>query len=191
MISGADPRMVETQCTFVDAAKKAGVRHIVKFSGIGFWDSAPHISLRTDASRHRALPRELRLEWTHLCPSQFMQVYLREAPSITADGTLRLPLGDARLAPIDVEDIAKIAFKVVQGTGHEGKRYEMTGPEALTMTQIAELLSQALGKEVHYVDVRPEEKRKALLAAGMPPAFADAMDELSAHAATPIRKSRR
>jgi uncharacterized protein YbjT (DUF2867 family) len=181
MISGANLQMVETQCTFIDAAQRAGVRHIVKLSGLGFLDSAPPTfrfgKMHIDIERH--LERS-GLRWTHLCPGQFMQVYLREAPTIASEGMIRLPLGDAKLAPIDVEDIAKIAFRVVTSEGHEGKRYEMTGPEALTMREAAERLSQALGREVRYVDVDPEEKRKSLLAAGIPPAFADGIDELFA-----------
>jgi uncharacterized protein YbjT (DUF2867 family) len=182
MISGADLKMAETQCTFIDAAKKAGVRHIVKFSGLGFWDPArastfPFGKMHGDVEQY--LERS-GLEWTHLCPSQFMQVYFREAPTIASEGAIRLPLGGARLAPIDVEDIARIAFRVMTSEGHEGKRYEMTGPEALTMDQVAEALSQALGAEIRYVDISPEEKRKTLLAAGIPPSFADAMDHLFA-----------
>ncbi len=54
----------------------------------------------------------------------------------------------------------------------------MTGPEALTMTEIAERISRAIGKTVRYVNVTLEEKRRALLAAGIPPERADALDEL-------------
>ncbi len=181
MISGADLKMVETQCTFIDAAKKAGVQHIVKFSGLGFWEPAS-CTFRF-GTMHGEVEQYLEksgLEWTHLCPSQFMQVYFREAPTIAKDGAIRLPLGDAKLAPIDVEDIAKVAFRVLQGVGHERKRYEMTGPEALTASQIAERLSEALGKPIRYVALDPEEKRRELLAAGIPVAFADGMDELFA-----------
>src|SRR5262249_39004763 len=46
------------------------------------------------------------------------------------------------------------------------------------MDELAERLSRALGKTVRYVNVAPEDKRRTLLAAGIPPAFADAMDEL-------------
>jgi uncharacterized protein YbjT (DUF2867 family) len=56
----------------------------------------------------------------------------------------------------------------------------MTGPEALTMTEVAERISRAIGKTVRYGNVAPEEKMRALLAAGIPPELADAIDELFA-----------
>jgi uncharacterized protein YbjT (DUF2867 family) len=182
MISSPDPQMVETQCTFIDASKKAGVRHIVKFSGaesgVGFNPKAFRFT-----RMHEQFERYLEgsgLEWTHLRPSQFMQVYLREVPTIMADNVLFLPMGNAKLAPVDIEDIAKVAFAVLLNGGHEAKSYDMTGPEALTMMEVAERISRAIGKTVRYVDVAPEERRRALLAARTPPELADAIDELFA-----------
>src|SRR5689334_14087574 len=77
MISSASERMVETQCTFIEASKQAGVRHIVKLSGaeasVGF--NSEHF--RT-AQAHEKIERYLEasgLAWTHLRPSQFMQFY--------------------------------------------------------------------------------------------------------------------
>jgi len=105
-----------------------------------------------------------------------MQVYLREAPTIVAESAFFLPMEHAKLSPIDVEDIAKIAFALLRNGGHEGKSYNMTGPEALTMMEIAEQISQAVGKTVRYVNVAPAERRRALLAVGIPPAIADALD---------------
>ena len=182
MISSSDPQMVETQCAFIDASKKAGVRHIVKFSGaesgVGFNPKAFRFT-----RMHEQIERYLEgsgLAWTHLRPSQFMQVYLREVPTIIAENALFLPMGNAKLSPVDIEDIAKVAFAVLLNGGHEAKSYDMTGPEALTMTEIAERISQAIGKTIRYVNIAPEEKGRALLAAGIPPELADAIDELFA-----------
>jgi uncharacterized protein YbjT (DUF2867 family) len=177
MISSADSHLLDTQRSFIDAAKSAAVRHIVKFSGLDAAFDSPFRFVRMHAQTERYL-EESGLEWTHLRPSQFMQVYLREARTIANEGAFYLPLEDARLAPVDVEDIAKAAFALLHGDGHEGKVYEMTGPEALTMDEVADRLSRAIGKRVRYVNVAPEEKRQALLAAGLPEAFVDAMDEL-------------
>ena len=116
------------------------------------------------------------LAWTHLRPSQFMQVYLREVPTIVAESAFFLPLEDAKLTSVDIEDIAKAAFVLLNTPGHEGQIYEMTGPEALSMTEIAEQISLAIGKTVRYVNISQAERRRALLAAGVPPYFADALD---------------
>jgi uncharacterized protein YbjT (DUF2867 family) len=77
---------------------------------------------------------------------------------------------------VDIEDIAKAAFALLHSSGHQGQRYEMTGPEALSMTEIAEQISQAIGATVRYVNISPTERKRALLAAGLPPYIADALD---------------
>jgi uncharacterized protein YbjT (DUF2867 family) len=120
------------------------------------------------------------LEWTHLRPSQFMQVYLREVPTIAARGAFFLPMEDAQLEPVDLQDVAKVAFALLRSDGHHGKSYNMTGPEGLTMTEIAERISAALGKTIHYVNVSPLEKRNAMAQAGVPSFFLDAIEELFA-----------
>jgi uncharacterized protein YbjT (DUF2867 family) len=171
--------MAETQCRFIDACKQAGIAHVVKFSGaesnIGY-DATKFRFTRM----HEEIERYLEtagMAWTHLRPSQFMQVYLRDAPTIAAEGAFYLALGDTELSPVDVEDIAKVAFRLLRDGGHEGESLDMTGPEALTMSGVAARISQAIGKPVRYVDVSPEVRRRNLLAAGISPGFADALDE--------------
>ncbi|MFL5663521.1 MAG: SDR family oxidoreductase [Ktedonobacteraceae bacterium] len=181
LISTADQQMVEAQCAFIDEAKKAGVHHIVKFSGaesgIGFNQRNFRFTRMHEDVEHYL--EQSGLAWTHLRPSQFMQVYLREAPTIVARDAFFLPMENARLSPIDVEDIAKIACALLRNGGeHEGKRYDMTGPESLTMSEIAEQISRAAGRTIRYVNVTPAERRQALLArGGISPYFADALDE--------------
>jgi uncharacterized protein YbjT (DUF2867 family) len=180
MISTSNPLMAETQRTFIDASKQAGVRHIVKLSGaesgLGFNPEKFRFT-RMHEEIERYLERS-GLAWTHLRPSQFMQVYFREVPSIVAENAFFLPMEDVRLAPVDIEDIAKVAFAVLRDGGHEARSYDITGPEALPGTEVAERISQAIGKTVRYVNVAPEEMKRAWLAAGAPPERADALDEL-------------
>jgi len=182
MISSSTHQMVEVQCSFIDTAKRAGVRHVVKFSGkesnLGF-DQSRFPFTRMHQEIEGYLERS-GLEWTHLRPSQFMQVYLREAPVIASKGALVLPLGEeTALAPIDVEDIAKIAAAILRADvgAHNGRRYEMTGPEGLTMSQIAERIAAATGRAVRFLSIAPEENRQRMLAAGVPPFVADALYE--------------
>jgi uncharacterized protein YbjT (DUF2867 family) len=180
MISSSTSQMVETQCTFIDACKKAGVRHIVKFSGA---EAGVDREKFRFMRMHDEIERYLEssgLAWTHLRPSQFMQMYFREAPTIVTRNAIFLPMENARLEPVDIEDIAKVAFALLHSEGHEGKSYDMTGPDSLTIAEIAERISSVIGKAVHYVNVSPEEKRKALLANGVPPFVADGIDELFA-----------
>src|SRR6266550_3907021 len=176
MISAPLMDMVETQNTFIDAAKAAGVRHVIKFSGL---DARPDTTFPFGLM-HKAIEEHLEksgLAWTHLRPTGFMQEYLREAPSIINDGAFYLAQGDVRLNPIDLVDVAKVAFLLLRDGGHEGARLPMTGPEALTMAEIADSISRAMGRTVRYVAVSPTERRQALMLHGIPPKFADALDK--------------
>lgn len=180
MISNAGPELLETQCTFIDAAISAGVRHVVKFSGKDSVDEFDPEKFRSTRSHEQVLRYLVAsgVPWTLLRPSQFMQVYLEEIPDIVSSGELRLPLGDTTLAPIDIADIAKIAHAVLTTAGHEGKTYVMTGPEALTMADAARHISAAIGRPVTYRDVSIEEKKRAWLEAGYPPPRANAFAQL-------------
>jgi uncharacterized protein YbjT (DUF2867 family) len=179
LISSSNASMLDVQSNFIDAARKAGVTHMVKLSGI-----IPEIDSPFRFARmHGEI--ELRLErsgiaFTHLRAGEFMHSYFRQVPAIVARGALFLPMEDAQIASIDVGDIAEVAAKALTESGHEGKTYPLTGPEALTMAEVAQKLSAATGKEIGYVNVDPEEAKKARLAAGMPEYNADALDELFA-----------
>jgi uncharacterized protein YbjT (DUF2867 family) len=179
LISSSDPSMLEVQSNFIEAARKAGVRHVVKLSGI-----MPELNSAFRFARmHGEIERRLEasgMTFTHLRAGEFMPAYFRQAPAIAAKGAMFLPMEDARIASIDVGDLAEIAARVLTGSGHEGKIYPLTGPEALTMTEVAARLSVATGKTIRYVNVPPEDARKAQLAAGMPPYLADALFELFA-----------
>jgi uncharacterized protein YbjT (DUF2867 family) len=182
LISSSDPQMLETQCKFVDACKAAGVAHAVKFSGkesgIGF--NAQNFRF---TRMHEEIERYLEssgLAWTHLRPSQFMQVYLREAPTIAAKGQLLLPLADVKLSPVDLADVAKIAFAVLRQGGHNHRSFEITGPQALSMTEIASYIGEAIGRPIHYQNVSDEDRRRMLVTAGLPPFSLDALEEQAA-----------
>ncbi|MEY9964426.1 uncharacterized protein YbjT (DUF2867 family) [Streptacidiphilus sp. MAP12-16] len=180
LISSADDRMVEAQGNLIEAAVEAGVRHIVKVSGLG---ADPDSAFRF-GRYHAQVEHHLRaadVSATVLRPSQFMQVYYREAPTMLADGTFAQPLGDTRLAPVDVEDVAEIAFAAATGPAPEGGEsavHTLTGPQALSMTEVCAILTEIVGRPIRYVDLTPQEKHRRLVASGIPPRFADDLDDL-------------
>src|SRR6266487_6446329 len=121
------------------------------------------------------------MAFTHLRAGEFFTAYFRRVPAIVAKGALILPMEDARIASIDIGDIAEVAVSVLtNSSSHEGKIYPITGPEALSMAEVAEKLSTATGKRIRYVNVAPEEAKRAQLVAGVPPYTADALAELFA-----------
>ena len=175
MISAPVMDMVETQSAFIDASKAAGVRHVIKFSGL---DARPDTTFPFGIM-HKEIEEYLEksgLAWTELRPTGFMQEYLRETPSIIQNGAFYLALGDGRLNPIDLVDVAKVGFLLLRDGGHEGARLHMTGPEALTMTEMADRISRAVRQTVRYVAVSLIQRRQALIAHGIPLEIADALD---------------
>jgi uncharacterized protein YbjT (DUF2867 family) len=179
LISSSVPDMLEVQSSFIIAAGKAGVKHIVKLSGIMPELDSPFRFARMHAEIERRLEAS-GLAFTHLRAGEFMPSYFRQVPSIVAKGAFFLPMEDAKIASIDVGDIAEAAVAALTGSGHEGKIYPLTGPEALSMAEVAEKLSVATGKTIRYINVAPEDARRAQLAAGVPPFLADALAELFA-----------
>lgn len=193
LISSPREEMVDTQISFIDAAQVAGVPHVVKLSGreagVGF-DQDAFRGTRWHGQIERYLERS-GLAWTHLRPSQFMQNYLPGAiTGVNATAQeLVMPLGAGQLSPVDLTDVAEIAAGVLTGDGHENQAYDITGPEALTMTEIVEHISAATGSPFRYVDVTLEEQRRRYTAAGLPPQVVDLFDEqFSERRRTPVAR---
>lgn len=179
LISSSDPAMLDVQTSFIDAARAAGVKHVVKLSGIIPDLESPFRFARMHGEIEKRLEAS-GMAFTHLRAGEFMPAYFRQVPSIVANGVLALPMEEARIASIDIGDVAEVAAAVLTTAGHEGKTYPLTGPEALTMAEVAEKLSAATGKTIRYVNVAPEDARQAQLARGVPRYLADALAELFA-----------
>jgi uncharacterized protein YbjT (DUF2867 family) len=179
LISPSAPNMLEVQSNLIEAARRAGVRHVVKLSGI-----IPDIhSAFRYARMHGEIEQRLEasgMAFTHLRAGEFMPSYFRQVPNIVGKGLLMLPMAEARIASIDIGDVAEVAALTLTEPGHEGKTYPLTGPAALSMADVAEKLSAITGKPIRYVDVDPEQMRQNQLAAGMPPYATDALFELFA-----------
>jgi uncharacterized protein YbjT (DUF2867 family) len=179
LISSSTPDMLEVQSAFITAAKSAGVSHIVKLSGIMPELDSPFRFARMHGEIEKRL-EDSGVAFTHLRAGEFMNAYFRQVPNIVGKGTLFLPMEEARIASIDVDDIVEVATKVLTDSGHEGKTYRLTGPQANSMDEIAELLTNATGKAIRYVNISPEDASRAQLAAGFPPYLVDALAELFA-----------
>ena len=177
LISSSDAAMADAQSTFVDAAKAASVEHIVKLSGI-----MPELDSDFRFARmHGQIEKHLEesgIAFTHLRAGEFMQAYFRQVPNIVARGAIMLPMEDARIASIDANDVARVTVDILTTPGHEGKIYPLTGPEALTMTEVAERLTAATGIAIRYINVEPEDAKAAQRTAGFPEYLVDGLGEL-------------
>ena len=164
------------QRSFVDAAKRNNVRHIVKLSQLGADERAEGRFQRY----HGAVESHIRrsgIPFTFLRPNLFMQSLLNFRSTISSKGEFYGLAGNGKVSIADVRDIAAVAARTLTEPGHEGKTYDGTGPEALTHAEIAEQLSKALRKRVEYVDVTPDAMRETLLSLGLPPWQAEGVIE--------------
>jgi len=177
LVMPVDPKNVGWVKTVLSVAKKAGVKHIVKFSGFGASMDSPSEIIRMHAESDE-LVKKSGLNYTLLQPNSFFQNILASIPTIQAQGSFYLPMKDGSQSLIDVRDIAEVAVEVLTKQGHENKTYKLSGPEALNFHQVAEILSDVLGKPVQYIDVPPEAAKQSMQDMGMPEWLAGALVEI-------------
>ena len=174
--TGADLAALEGNA--IDAAKRAGVRHVVKLSVLGA--DGPGIEF---ARWHAAAERHLvdsGLAWTMLRSGNFATNALGWAETVRADGVFYQPTGAGRWAAIDPADIGAVAVHALTTPGHEGKSYPLTGPESLDAAGYAATLATVLGRPVRFVDVPPAAAGEGMRQSGIPPVYADALLDLLA-----------
>ncbi|MBF5000393.1 NmrA family NAD(P)-binding protein [Nocardia sp. BSTN01] len=192
--------LIDVETGFIQAAVRAGVGYVVKLSNVHCNARSPYRTARMHAEVERMV-EDSGLAWTRLRPSQFMQTYFHAIPSLIHNSELESAIGNARMAPVDIDDVAKVVYRLLTTSGHEGKRYTMTGPEALTVDEIAQTLSILYGKPIYLTASSPNRIRTALLNRGVASALADDIHrlvtlrregseshvDLSAHAAVGIQ----
>lgn len=161
------PDQVEREVTFAETALASGVTRIVKISAFGADINAEKGAKQTHGHAEEAI-RRTGIPWTFVRPQFFMQNILWFAGEIKARGTFTLPMKDGRIGMIDFRDIAAVAVHCATDASHSGRIYNLSGPELLSMRDVADKLSWAIGKAVRYNDVSGEEFRQLLVAMGWP-----------------------
>ena len=171
------PNQLEVMNAFVDAAKRAGVRHIAKLSAIGVDDETQPTAIKWHGANEQHI-RESGVAFTFLRPNSFMQNFFTYFPP--RNGAIYLPWGHGTASFVDTRDIASVAAKVLVSDGHEGKIYTLTGPATLGIAEVARILSEMTRREFKYVDVPEAAARDGMLQAGVPPWQVDLVMELHA-----------
>jgi NAD(P)H dehydrogenase (quinone) len=137
----------------VDAAAAAAVERIVYLSIIS---AAPDATF-TYARDHYSTEQYIRSAGLAFTFSR-QSFYLDYLPQLSgADGVIRGPAGDGRFAPVLRDDVADALAAMLSEAGHEGATYELTGPEAVTMAEVADLLTRLSEREVIFEHETLEE----------------------------------
>jgi uncharacterized protein YbjT (DUF2867 family) len=160
--------MVDLTLNLVNEAKNVGVKHIVKQSVLGA-DAEHEITPNRLHRQAEKIIEESGIPFTFLRPNFFMQNFVTfYSHFIKTQGAFYMPAGDAKASFVDVRDIAAVAVQVLSGSSKNGetkhirKAYDITGGEALSYGQAAEILSKEIGKKVNYVNISDEDARKGM-----------------------------
>ena len=174
------PNAADLASNVVTQAKKAGIKQIVKQSVMGADLEADIGTMRL----HRQVEKFIEqsgIPFTFLRPNEFMQNFVNfHSPSIKGNNAFYVPLEDAKVSLVDVRDIAAVAVKsLIDEDKHKNKTYLITGPEALSYHQLAEILSNTTGRKINYVNISDEEARAAMKEIGMSDWLINTVSELS------------
>ena len=148
MVSGSESAdRVDEHRAFVAAAADAGVEHIVYTSFVGAAPDATFTLARDHGATEEAI-RASGMAFTFLRDNlytDFLELLAGE------DGVIRGPAGDGRAATVTRADVAAVAVEVLQNpSAHAGATYDLTGPEALSLDEVAAILSSATGRPFAY-----------------------------------------
>jgi NAD(P)H dehydrogenase (quinone) len=156
---------VSVHASAVDAAVAAGVRRIVYLS---FLDATAE-STFTFGRDHWHTEQLIRASGVPECTFLRMSMYQDFIPLMAGDdGVIAGPAGDGRVSVVARDDIAGAAAVVLSEEGHAGATYDMTGPEALTMAEMAAEISRATGREVVFRNETLEEAYESRSSFGAP-----------------------
>jgi uncharacterized protein YbjT (DUF2867 family) len=174
LLVGSLENQAAAEIRVVEAAKRAGVKRLVKLSVL-----ACETEAYSFARIHRKVERAIQasgIPYTFLRPGSFMQNFVNYyGETIRTEDAFYLPCGNAREAFVDARDIADVASRALTSGDHEGKSYDLLGPEVLAYADAAAKLSAVLGREIRYVDIPEGEFKKAMLGVGLPEWYVDGL----------------
>ena len=149
---------------FLEAVARAGVRQVVFLSIQG-------------ADKNRVVPHrkiedllgELGVPSTFLRAGFFMQnLSTTHAPELRERGEILVPAGGGRTSFVDARDVAAVGARALVEDGHVGRAYELTGAEALTYGEVAEIMTAVLGRPIVYRRPGVARFARAMRARGLP-----------------------
>ncbi len=160
----------------IAAAKQSGNPHVINLSVAKANPNHPSRFGREHGETDNELI-ESGLPYTFVRAIYFMQNTLPAAQTVASQGTIYMPMKTSKVGMIDARDVAEAVALVITSDGHEGKNYLLTGPNSISIQDVAETLSKVLEKEVKYVNVPPEAAKEAMLGMGILEWIADGMIE--------------
>ncbi|WP_306318235.1 MULTISPECIES: SDR family oxidoreductase [unclassified Streptomyces] len=155
-----DPRSAADDERLAGAAREAGVRRLVKLSGLGVTDAGAQDRITAWQRETEEVVRASGLEWTLLRPRAFMSNTLSWAASVRESATVRTWPADVPAACVDPRDVAAVAAAALTGAGHAGAAYALTGPEPLTARERTDIVARVLDRPLRFEE-EPADRVRA------------------------------
>jgi uncharacterized protein YbjT (DUF2867 family) len=178
------PNLTDISSNLVNEAKKNGVKYIVKLSAMGAGSESESTILQLHKEEEKII-EDSGIPYTFLRPPTFMQNFVTQfGYTIRTQNAFYVPAGDAKMSFVDARDIAAIAVGMLTNNSNGGsqqrhnKAYDITAQDALSYRQVADILSNEVGKKISYIDITEDGARKGMEQIGMSDWFIDIMIEL-------------
>jgi uncharacterized protein YbjT (DUF2867 family) len=153
--------IAERETNVITAAREKGVGHIVKIFGAVKHEGDQLVVEHTNALDNL---KNSGIPWTLISPNSVMETsLLSTSASIKFMHAIYGCSGNGKVGMVALKDVTHAAAAVLTSPGHGGQNYELTGPESLDMTAVAECFSKVLGRKIRYIDLSEERLSKMIL----------------------------
>jgi uncharacterized protein YbjT (DUF2867 family) len=177
-ITPPNENAVAQASTILKATKYANAKFHLRISALKAGKEAPTANGRLHFQTDTEIIAS-GIPYTILRPHFFMQNLFWSVSNIIGQSSIYAAMGDGKLGLIDVRDIADCVVSLLTKGGHENKIYTPTGPASIDYNEIAQIISEGLGKKVNNVNVPFEAVGESILSMGMDKWFADVMVDYS------------
>ncbi len=167
LLTSPAENMLDLHKGAIDMAVKKGVKKIVRLSAEPV-DYNEGLYMYEQHAKADEYLKQSGLEYVILRPHYFMQNLMMHIESVQSQNMFAQYSGNAKIPMIDVRDIAKAAFQAITNNDFNGQTLVLSGPTSISYTDIADNLSEALGRNIQYIDLTYEVQEAGFKAFGLP-----------------------
>lgn len=154
-------------------ARAAGANRVVLLSGRSAADGDLSNAVSAYMIRSEQAVRDGGIPWTIVRPSAFHSNALQWLPQLRTGDVISAPFANVRIANVDPYDIGNVVATALRTDGHEGRTYDLSGPESLLPADRVRILGRVLGRDLTF-HAQSDEEARAELSATTPPEYVDA-----------------
>ncbi len=179
MVLANHPDMIGWGENVIDAARKCGVKHIVRSAG-SLADAGSYMDIRKTIANTDNYLKQSGINYTIAAPGFFMQNFINFHAQDYRDGVLYLPAAEGKVAWTDVRDIAAVNVAVLlEPEKYRNQTLVITGSEVLSYTEAVAVMNTVLGKKTQYIAVTDNDAIKAMTEQQFPEFLIHLMIELN------------